>query len=475
MGIASLLPVCYNKGAMENKIDLKEKNLNKMGYMPIGKLMLTMSVPLVISMLVQAMYNVVDSYFVAELSNDALNAVSLAYPMQMLMVSFAVGTGIGMNAYIARCLGMGENERANKGASNGLFMLMITGLVFTVLGFFTEPFFKLFTDDPMLIDLGVRYLRICMVFGMGQFIQIGCERILQAMGKNTSSMLAQLAGAIVNIILDPMMIFGLGPFSEMGIEGAAYATVIGQWVGMIISIMLIIFGKHEVKLSYKNFRIHGETVKEIYRVGAPAIVMQSISSFMTVGLNAILSRLLESEIGVTIVGVYFKLQSIIFMPLFGVTAASMSIMSYNYGAGSRTRFTQTFRKTLVTALVIMLVGLAAFQLFPDTLIGLFDKDGSLSQAGAVAFRIISLHFPIAAIGITISNTFQSLAKGIHSMMMSLFRQLCVLLPAALVLALVFGNIESVWWAFFVAEFASAAYGVIFLKKEWKTHISVLER
>lgn len=458
---------------MNNNEELINKR-NKMGTMPVGRLLFTMSVPLVVSMLVQAMYNVVDSYFVAKLSNAALNAVSLAYPLQMLMISFAVGTGVGMNSYIARCLGMEEKERADRGASNGLFLLFITGSVFLIMGFFVTPFFKLFTDDPELIDLGVRYLRICMVFGMGLFIQIGCERILQSMGKTGLSMFAQLAGAIVNIVLDPMLIFGIGPFPELGIEGAAYATVIGQWIGMTIALLLVFAGKHEVKVSFRHFRPDGRTIGEIYRVGAPSIIMQSIGSLMTIGLNAIFARILASEIGVTITGVYFKLQSIIFMPLFGVNNAAMSIMAYNYGAGSRSRFTSTFIKTLITALVIMFVGLTVFQLIPRQLIAMFDKDGSLTEAGARAFRIISLHFPIAAIGITISNTFQALGKGIHSMMMSLFRQICVLLPAALVLALIFRQVDSVWWAFFIAEFASVTYGAIFLKREWKEHISVLE-
>ena len=340
---------------MNNNEELINKR-NKMGTMPVGRLLFTMSVPLVVSMLVQAMYNVVDSYFVAKLSNAALNAVSLAYPLQMLMISFAVGTGVGMNSYIARCLGMEEKERADRGASNGLFLLFITGAVFLIMGFFVTPFFKLFTDDPELIDLGVRYLRICMVFGMGLFIQIGCERILQSMGKTGLSMFAQLAGAIVNIVLDPMLIFGIGPFPELGIEGAAYATVIGQWIGMTIALLLVFAGKHEVKVSFRHFRPDGRTIGEIYRVGAPSIIMQSIGSLMTIGLNAIFARILASEIGVTITGVYFKLQSIIFMPLFGANNAAMSIMAYNYGAGRRSRFTSTFIKTLITALVIMFVG-----------------------------------------------------------------------------------------------------------------------
>ena len=245
---------------------------NKMGTQPIGKLLFGMSIPLVISMLVQALYNVVDSYFVSNMEligNKALNAISLAYPIQMLMVAFSVGTGVGMNAYISRCLGMGDHERADRGAANGMLLLFVTSLVFTVLGFFTEPFFKLFTDDPEILELGTSYLRICMIFCLGIFIQIGGERILQGMGKNNLSMIAQLVGAVTNIVLDPMLIYGIGFFPELGMRGAAVATVIGQWLGMVIALLLVICGKHEVTLKLKNFRPDKKTVAEIYRVGAP--------------------------------------------------------------------------------------------------------------------------------------------------------------------------------------------------------------
>ena len=450
-----------------------ELGKNKMGIMPVGKLLVTMSVPLIISMLVQALYNVVDSYFVAKLSNAALNAVSLAFPIQTLMIAFSVGTGVGMNSYIARCLGMGDRERANKGAANGMFLLFVTSLVFTVFGFVIEPFFKLFTDDPELIGLGVQYLRICMIFCMGVFLQIGCERILQSMGKNGASMLTQLIGAIVNIILDPMLIFGIGPFPELGIQGAAYATVIGQWVGMIIALLLVFVGKHEVEVSFKGFRPDEEAIGEIYRVGAPSIIMQSITSVMTIGLNAIFSRILLSEIGVSITGIYFKIQSIIFMPVFGLTNASMSIMAYNFGARNRLRFTAAFKRTLITALVIMLIGLAVFQIIPGQIVSMFDKDGTLTRSGAIAFRIISLSFPIAAVGIAISTLFQAIGRGFNSMIMSVLRQLGALLPIALVLALVFRSIDSVWWAFFLAEFVSFIYGIFMLKRTWRSEIESL--
>lgn len=445
---------------------------NKMGHMPIGKLLLTMSVPMVISMLVQALYNVVDSYFVAKYSNDALNAVSLAYPIQMLMIAVSVGTSVGMNSYISRKLGAGDIESANKGASNGIFLLVISSLVFAAVGFFIRPFFRLFSDDPKLIGLGVDYLSICMWFSLGVFVQLGCERILQSMGKTGLSMVTQLIGAIVNIILDPIMIFTL----KMGIKGAAYATVIGQWIGMIVALLLVLGKDHEVTLSYKKFRPYKETILDIYRVGLPSIIMQAITSVMISGMNMILSRVLADVGGkaaTSIVGVYFKVQSMIFMPLFGVTNASMSILAYNFGARNRLRLMKAWKLTLLTAVCIMAVGTAIFQLFPKEIISMFDHDGTITSGGTAAFRIISLSFILAAASITNSVTFGALGRGVSSMLMSIIRQLVVLLPAALILALVFHRVEAVWWSFFIAEFAALAFGFITFARLYKREIAVL--
>ena len=308
--------------------------------------------------------------------------------------------------------------------------------------------------------MGVDYLEICMVFGLGVFIQIGCERILQSMGKTGLSMVTQLVGAVVNIILDPLM----------GVAGAAYATVIGQWVGMLMALALVFFKEHEVKISFKNFRLCGETVREIYRVGIPSIVMQSIGSIMNVGMNAIFSRILMSNAGIATFGVYFKVQSIVFMPLFGVTNASMSIFAYNYGARNRLRFKKAWKMTLCVTAIIMSIGTLLFQLFPQQIVSLFDSEGKITAEGIAAFRIISLHFPIAAASITISVTFQAIGHGIKSMFMSILRQLGVLLPAALVLALVFKSVESVWWCFVIAEFSAVTFGIISLTKIWRHEI-----
>ena len=365
------------------------------------------------------------------------------------MIAVAIGTSVGMNSYMSRRLGEGNTEAASKGASNGLCLLLLSAIVFAIFGFVITPFFRLFTDDPQLIEMGVDYLEICMVFGLGVFIQIGCERILQSMGKTGLSMVTQLVGAVVNIILDPLMIFGIGPFPEMGVAGAAYATVIGQWVGMLMALALVFFKEHEVKISFKNFRLCGETVREIYRVGIPSIVMQSIGSIMNVGMNAIFSRILMSNAGIATFGVYFKVQSIVFMPLFGVTNASM---------------------TLCVTVIIMSIGTLLFQLFPQQIVSLFDSEGKITAEGIAAFRIISLHFPIAAASITISVTFQAIGHGIKSMFMSILRQLGVLLPAALVLALVFKSVESVWWCFVIAEFSAVTFGIISLTKIWRHEI-----
>lgn len=456
-----------------NKAKIAPNIPNKMGTKPIGRLLFGMAVPLVISMLVQALYNVVDSYFVAHYSDSALKAVSLAYPIQMLMIAVSVGTSVGMNSYISRKLGAGEHDAANRGAANGMFLLFVSSLVFAVLGFFTRPFFKLFTDKSDLLEYGVTYLRICMWFCTGVFLQLGCERILQSMGKNGLSMTTQLIGAVTNIILDPILIFGKFGFPALGVAGAAYATVIGQWVGLAVALVLVLGKKHEVTLSFKGFKPCGETVCEIYRVGLPSILLQAIGSVMNIGMNTIFARVLNDDGGVAIMGVYFKVQSLIFMPLFGVTNASMSILAYNFGAKNRLRLTKAWRLTLSVAIVIMLIGTIIFQLFPDRIIALFDKDGSITSGGTAAFRIVSLSFVLAAASITNSVTFGALGRGTASMVMSLIRQLCVLLPAALALALIFRTVESVWWSFLIAEFVAFAYSFMMLRKIWKKDIAHL--
>lgn len=456
---------------METEIKFKQ---NKMGVKPVGRLLFGMALPLVVSMLVQALYNVVDSYFVSRISNAALEAVSLANPIQMLMISVSVGTAVGMNAYISRKLGAHDHDAADKGAANGIMLLIVSSLVFMALSFVIRPFFALFSDDENVVGLGARYLRICMLFCTGLFVQLGLERILQSMGKNGLSMLTQLLGAVTNIILDPLLIFGVGPFPELGIAGAAYATVIGQWLGMGLALALVLGKSHEVTLTFKGFKPCAETIKEIYRVGIPSIILQAIGSVMNVGMNTIFSRVLGGRGGgVAIMGVYFKVQSLIFMPIFGVTNASMSIIAYNYGAKNRRRLVRAWKLTLFATMLIMLIGTLLFQIFPDRIISVFDKDGSITSGGRAAFRIVSLSFMLAAASITNSVTFGALGRGTSSMIMSIIRQLGVLLPAALILALIFNRVEAVWWSFLIAEFAALTFGFIVLARLWKHEISPL--
>ncbi len=452
-----------------------DKNLkeNKMGVMPVGKLMINMSLPMVISMLIQALYNVVDSIFVARIEgqtsaagvNNALTAVGLAFPVQLLMLSVAIGTAVGMNSLMSRRLGEKRFEEANAAASNGLFLEFVSALVFLVLGLTViGPFFRLFQVDDKLYPLCVSYLRICMVFGLGLFIHLGFDRILQSMGKTTLSMAAQTAGALTNILFDPILIFGWFGLPKLGVAGAAIATVMGQWVSMVIAMLLVVRGQHEVKVSFRGFRPSGRSIKEIYRVGAPSIVMQGIGSIMNSGMNFVLSNFLTDGMGVAIMNIYYKMQSIIFMPMFGITNASMSILAYNFGARNYQRLTAVWRKTLAACVIIMTLGFLCFQIFPRDIVSVFDTEGVLSAAGIKAFRTISIHFPIAAVCITIGTLFQATGRGFYSMIVSLMRQLVVLLPAAAILALVTRNLDAVWWAFLIAECTSLAVSLICLRR-----------
>ena len=457
----------------------KQIKENKMGVMPVGKLLFTMSLPMVISMLVQALYNVVDSIFVARIDtaiaangvNNALTAVGLAYPIQFLMVAFAVGTAVGMNSLMSRRLGEKRIEDANSAASNGLFLELVTALVFMVLGFtIVKPFLHIFTDDAQVLELGTSYLRICMVGCAGIFIHLGFDRILQSMGKTGLSMVAQLAGAITNIVLDPLLIFGYLGFPEMGIAGAALATVIGQWVSMVIALLLVVLGKHEITVSFKRFRPSGNSIKEIYRVGAPSIVMQGIGSIMNTGMNFVLSRFLTDGMGVSIMNIYYKMQSIIFMPMFGITNASMSIIAFNFGAKDYKRLMSAWKKTLVTCIIIMTLGFVCFQIFPRAIVKIFDTDGAITDAGIMAFRTISLHFPIAAVCIVCGTMFQATGKGFYSMIVSLMRQLVVLLPAAAILALTTHQLSAVWWSFIIAEGMSLAVSLICMRRLYRSEL-----
>ena len=435
---------------------------NKMGVQPIKKLLLTMSIPMMLSMLVQALYNVVDSVFVSRISdvNDyALRAVSLAFPVQSLMFSFAGGTAVGINAFISKSLGEKEYKRANDTAANGIFLEVMSFVLFFFVGlFFSRPFFQSQSPIPEVQEYGVTYLSICCMAGLGMFMQFTFDRMLQSTGKTHFSMYTQLGGAITNLIFDPLLIFGLGPFPKMGVAGAAIATVMGQWVAGGLAIFFQVKFNREVLISFKGFKPQKELIKRIYAVGAPSIVMMSIGSVMTYGLNLILAAFGAAQ---TVFGIYFKLQSFIFMPVFGLNNGMVPIIAYNFGAGKKDRVLETLKTAIAYAMVIMLLGIASMEIFPDKLIGFFNPTPELMAQGVPALRTICLSFLFAGYCIITGSMFQALGNGTYSMIISIARQLIVLLPAAYLLSLT-GNVDMVWWAFPLAEFMSVAMTSFFL-------------
>lgn len=446
---------------------------NKMGVLPEGKLLLSMSVPLCISMLMQAIYNLVDSIFVSRLGEDALTAVSLAYPVQMLMIAVSVGTGVGMNSLISRRLGERRLEEANRAANNGIVLLLISAAVFMLFGVFgAKPFFDLFTDVQQIREMGTDYLRICCVYCVGVFMQVGCERILQAQGQNTAAMIMQLIGAVFNIIFDPILIFGLLGFPAMGVAGAAIATVGGQLLSMLCCFAVLLLGKYDVTIRLRDCRLAAATVRDIYQVGVPSIIMQAIGTVMNLAMNALL--IAYSTTAVAVFGVYFKIQSVVFMPVFGMTNAAMSIMAYNYGARNRSRLLRTMRLMLLAALSLMAIGLVCFQLFPAELLLLFEASEDMLGIGVPALRIISTCFLFAAVGISFSTFFQAIGSGIYSMMLSLIRQLVVLVPAAFALSAIFHSLDAIWFAFPIAELFALMTSLLFFRTVYKKQIEHLE-
>lgn len=447
---------------------------NKMGILPEGRLLFTMSLPMVISMLLQALYNIVDSIFVTRISEDALTAVSLAYPIQMLMIAIAVGTGVGMNALISRRLGEKRFDDANNAATNGLFILLVSSLFFVLFGLFgVRPFFDAFVNDkPEIRQMGIDYLTICCTLSFGVFLQIGVERIMQAQGKTVFAMIMQLTGAVINIVFDPILIFGLLGFPKLGVAGAAYATVGGQIVAMILSFFLLFCTKHDIKVRFRRFRPSAAVLRQIYAVGLPSIIMQAIGTVMNLVMNALL--IAYTTAAVAVFGVYFKIQSIVFMPVFGMNNASMSIIAYNYGAHNKKRMLRTFRLTLVAALAIMGVGLACFQLFPAEIFSLFEASPETMRIGTVALRSISPCFVIAAVGITNSTLFQAVNRGMYSMILSLLRQLVALVPAALLISALTHNLDLIWFSFPIAEIFSLFVSLWMLRHVHKTILDPMD-
>ena len=435
---------------------------NKMGVMPIGPLLAGMAVPMMISMLVQALYNIVDSIFVAQISQDALNAVSLAFPLQNLMIAVGGGTGVGMNALLSRSLGEKKQDQADQAANTGIFLFLLSAVVFGVCGFLlARPFFLAQTDIPSIVDYGTDYARICLGLSIGIFSQFCFERLLQSTGRTVYSMVTQLIGAVINIIMDPILIFGLFGFPRMEVAGAAAATVFGQIIAALIGLWMNLRFNKDIHIRLRDIRSDRTVAREIYRVGLPSIIMQSIGSIMTFGMNKILIGFTDTATAVF--GAYFKLQSFIFMPVFGLNNGMVPIISYNYGAARLDRVRKTFQLTAATATVIMCVGCAAFNLIPGTLLGFFSPSAEMLSIGTVALRIISVSFLLAGFCIIAGSMFQAIGNPVHSLIVSICRQLLVLLPAAWLLAQT-GNLDLVWFAFPIAELMSLTLSVIFLRK-----------
>ena len=462
-----------------------------MRTMPVGRLLLTMALPLAVSMLVQAFYNVVDSYFVSLVNSDAVAALSFAFPIQNLQIGFATGIAVGMNSLLSKSLGQGNGERANHAAGNGIVLTLMVIALFMLFGFVgVKPYYSVFGANEATTNYGIDYTTICTVFSMGIFVEVLGERMLQSSGRTVYTLFTQGIGAVLNIILDPIFILGSEGLSQMfGIQlpfyvprmevaGAAIATVIGQWVAAIMAVIFNLTSNPDVSFGVKYLKLEKETVKKILSVGVPSIIMMAIGSVMNFSMNQIFMGLStpEDQTPVTVFGIYFRLQSFFLMPLFGINNASISIIAYNYGARQSQRIKQTLKLALCSALTIMLLGVTVFQVFPHVLMGIFasaDTTGKLVSYGINALRIVSLHFPIAAVGIAIGASFQALGNGIYTTITSLCRQLVVLVPAAYLLSLT-GNVDAVWWSFPLAEIFSATLTLIFFARIYRQKIKPMQ-
>lgn len=450
---------------------------NKMGTMPVPRLLISMAVPMMVSMLVQALYNVVDSVFVSMLSENALTAVSLAFPVQNLMIGVATGTGVGVNALLSRHLGERNRAAAERAAENGVFLALVGYLLFLLVGLFlSRPFFAMQTDIPEIVDGGASYLTVCCCASFGLFMQIMFERLMQSTGRTIYTMFTQGLGAVVNIILDPVFIFERGEgFLHMGVfglgvTGAAVATVIGQIAAGILAVILNARFNADIHLSFRRFRPDWTMIGRIYAVGVPSILMVGIGSFMVFAMNNILIGFTETAAAVF--GVYFKLQSFVFMPLFGLNNGVVPIVAFNYGARNRRRMMATVKLALAIAFGFMMLGLLLLQVFPQSLLGLFNASEQMQTIGVPALRIISLSYLFAGFGIVLTAVFQALGHGMMSMLVSLARQLLALIPVAYLLSLT-GRLELVWWAFPIAEAVSFGVSLLCFFRLWRRVISPL--
>ena len=465
---------------------------NKMGVMPVGKLLFTMALPLAISMLVQAFYNIVDTYFVSLVSTDATGALSFAFPVQNLQIGFATGIAVGVNSLLSKSLGEGNREKANTAAGNGIFLMLIAAALFMLFGAFgTKAYYSLFQINDTTRAYGISYTSICCVFTLGVFVEILGERLLQASGRTVYTLFTQGIGAVLNILLDPLFILGsaglearLGIhlpfyFPAFGVAGAAIATVIGQWVAAIMAVIFNFTKNHDVKLGFSYLKPQVDTIRQILSIGIPSIIMMAIGSVMNFLMNQVFLSFVSThgQTPANVFGIYFKLQSLFLMPLFGINNAAISIIAFNYGARKPKRITGTLKCSLTAALVIMFIGFGLFQAFPQVLMGLFGSSGdaqskALVEMGVVAMRIVSIHFPIAAVGIALASSFQALGVGIYSTIISLCRQLLALVPAAYLLSLT-GSVNAVWWSFPIAEVVSMAASLYFFARIYRRKIKPL--
>ena len=444
---------------------------NKMGVMPVGKLLANMALPMILSMLVQALYNVVDSVYVSQVSESAVTALSLAVPVQNLQIGFAVGIGVGVNSLLSKSLGEKDQEAANRAAGNGMILMFIVTAAFMLFGLFgVRPYYEMQSEGVETVEGGIAYSRICCLFTLGIFMEILGERLLQATGRTVYTMITQSTGAIVNIILDPILIHGWLGMPAMGVAGAAWATVIGQWVAAFLALYFNEKHNPEVQFGKRYAKLEGKTVKQILTVGVPSIIMNGIGSVMNFGMNQILQGFTETA--TSVFGIYFKLQSFFFMPLFGINNATISIIAFNYGARKPERITKTLKIACGAALCLMTCGLLAFQLIPDVLLGLFNPSDTFLEIGRAALRSISLSFPVAAVCISLGASFQALGNGIYSTITSLCRQLLVLLPVAYLLSLS-GNVNLVWLAYPIAEVVSGAATAFFFRRIYMQKIKPL--
>ena len=443
---------------------------DKMASWPVPKLLFSMGIPAVLSMLIQALYNIVDTIYVSNYSQDAMFAIGLVFPMQMVSLSLALGTGVGIGTLVSRKLGEGNREEATHVATTGIILAFVHCVIIVLLGvLFARPFLQMFTDRADIIELGYQYLIIVMVFSFGQMFSICFERILQSQGNMIIPMISLIVGAVTNIILDPIMIFGQFGFPALGIAGAAIATVIGQIFGMIVVVAAALIGKHEVKIQFKGFHWNSKIVKDIYAVGLPTAIMNMIGSVTTTLMNGVLVGF--SENAVTSLSLYFKLQSFVFMPVYGFNQGALPILSYTYGAQNKKRYMETARLYLLSALTFMAIGTILFITVPELMLSFFEMDAQLQSIAVVTLRIIALSFIPAAISIVISTIFQSFGKGTTSMIQSILRQLVILIPVAYLLAS-FGNLDLVWYCYPIAEIAVV---MIYVPLVIKTYHKAFER